>query len=743
MNPDSYWTTVRCGRLSFLQDGAEYFPAFVEAVRQARHSVYIAGWDVDSRVALLNRDTDHPLRLGAFLDEVAESRSELNIYLLVWNFSLLFAAEREPAPIISLGWKRHHRVHYHADGGHPFGASHHQKFVVVDDKLAFLGGMDLAVRRWDRPQHDPDDPKRVDPQGEPYNPYHDVHSVLDGGAGKALGGYFRTRWRRATGTELEQVPDGVRDAVDDPWPGRVKPLCRDVDVHLARTEPKYKELPEVREVESMILETIRRAKRHLYIENQYLSSHIVKKALMERLREEDCPEILIVMPEKSGSWLARNSMDALRAKILKDLREADVDSKLQIRYPACPKGLRTYIHAKLMIADDELVTVGSANLANRSMGMDTELNLAIDAAEAHNADHVRRCIAEFRASLLHEYLGMSVEAVHAFWSRNPSLNAVVESLGDNGYSLKPVEIEEDLLRSVELLNGEERLVDPEQPVDLNRLFELFLAEQRTRESRKHRRNHEKRENHEKRGNHGNRGHRSLILKGIILLLLIVGGVVLWKFTGLGEDFSPDTLAQWGEQLSGKIWALPIILAVYSVAGVVIAPVTALVVATGLVFPPHLAAAYSLAGCLANAAITYGIGQALGRNFVRRFAGERINDLSRRLARSGIVTMAIVRNLPIAPYSVVNMVAGASHIGFRDYMVGTCLGMLPGIIALTVFSGSILNAFMNPTWWRIAIPVVVIGAFVLFVRYLRNRYSGRDDDEESAIHNGARREEQGR
>ncbi|TVM35207.1 VTT domain-containing protein [Oceanidesulfovibrio marinus] len=722
MNPDSYWTTVQCGRLSFLQDGAQYFPAFVEAVRQARHSVYIAGWDVDSRVALIGRDTDQPLRLGTFLDEVAMSHPGLNIYLLVWNFSLLFAAEREPAPIISLGWKRHERVHYHADGDHPFGASHHQKFVVVDDKLAFLGGMDLAVRRWDRPQHNPEDPERVDPQGEPFNPYHDVHSVLDGGAGKALGGYFRTRWLRATGVELEQVPDEVRESAYDPWPRSVTPLCRDVNVHLARTEPRHKELPEVREVESMILETIRRAKRHLYIENQYLSSHIVKKALAERLQEKECPEILIVMPEKSGSWLARNSMDALRAKILQDLREADVDSKLLIRYPACPKGLRTYIHAKLMIADDELVTMGSANLANRSMGMDTELNLAIDAVEAHNKDDVRQCIAEFRASLLREYLGMSVEAVQAFWSENPSFTALVENLGDNGYSLEPVVIDEDELRSMELLNGEERLVDPEQPVDLGRLFEIFLAEQRTSDTKK---------------------FKGLILKAIALALLIVGGVVLWKFTGLGQDFSPDTLAQWGAQLSGKIWALPVIVAVYSAAGVVIAPVTVLVVATGLVFPPYLAAIYSLAGCLANAAITYGIGQALGRNFVRKFAGRSINELSRRLARSGILTMAVVRNLPLAPYSVVNMVAGASHIGFWDYMVGTCLGMLPGVIALTVFSGSIVRAFMNPTWWRILIPLAVIGAFILFVRYLRNRYSNGDSGEESARAHGARREEQGR
>ncbi|MFW5735711.1 MAG: phosphatidylserine synthase, partial [Oceanidesulfovibrio sp.] len=333
MNGSFYWRTVRSDRLAFLQNGAAYFPAFVESVRKAKYTVYIAGWDLDSRVALTGRDTKEPLRLGSFLDQIAKARPELNIYLLVWDFSILFAAEREPAPIISLGWKRHPRVHYHADGEHPFGASHHQKFVVVDDSLCFVGGMDIAVRRWDTMSHDPDDPNRVDPTGEPFGPYHDVHSVFDGEGGAVLGEYFRHRWLRATGSSIEKPKTDASVPDEDLWPESVRPLCMDVDVHLARTEPRHKGFPEIREVESMILETIRRAKNHLYIENQYLSSAAVGLALAQRLREDDCPEVLMVLPKKSGSWLARKSMDALRAKTLKDLYEADVNGRLLVRYP--------------------------------------------------------------------------------------------------------------------------------------------------------------------------------------------------------------------------------------------------------------------------------------------------------------------------------------------------------------------------------------------------------------------------
>ncbi len=704
MNGAYYWRRVHSERLAFLQNGAEYFPAFVEAVRKARRTVYITGWDLDSRVALTDRGTKHPLQLGEFLDQVAADRPELNIYLLVWDFSILFAAEREPAPIISLGWKRHPRVHYHADGEHPFGASHHQKFVVVDESLCFVGGMDLAVRRWDRSDHDPHDPERVDPLGEPFDPYHDVHSVFDGEGGEVLGEYFRHRWLRATGKRLDKPAMEIRGPGDDLWPESVPPLCRDVNVYLARTEPQHKGFPEVREVEAMILETIRRAKKHLYIENQYFSSASVRKALVERLREDDCPEILIVLPEKSGSWLARKSMDALRAKMLKDLREADVNNRLLVRFPACPEGKTTYVHAKLMIADDEFATVGSANLANRSMGLDTELNIAIDAADADNADQIRQCIAAFRASLLGEFLHMDGAEVGAYWNENPSFNLVVGSLGRDGYSLKPVEYEEALVESLEKLNGEDRILDPERPVSLNRLLDLFLAEERRSEAKE---------------------HRNLFIKAAAMICLVITGIVIWKFSGLGDEISAEILAGWGEALSGKVWALPVVVGVYSLGGVIMAPVTVLIVATAFIFSPSLAAAYSMAGCLASAAVTYGMGLILGRRFVRKLAGERINELSRRLARSGVLTMALIRNLPIAPYSVVNMVAGASHIRFWDYLLGTFLGMLPGVIALTVFSGSIVNAFRNPTWWSVAVPLVVIAGFVLFLRLLRKRSSERE------------------
>ena len=93
------------------------------------------------------------------------------------------------------------------DDAHPFSGSHHEKIVVVDDTVAFAGGVDLAIRRWDRPAHDARDPARVDPDGVPYLPMHDVHMIVDGDAAAALGERARARWQRATG-QAPPPPNG-------------------------------------------------------------------------------------------------------------------------------------------------------------------------------------------------------------------------------------------------------------------------------------------------------------------------------------------------------------------------------------------------------------------------------------------------------------------------------------------------------------------------------------------------------
>lgn len=193
---------ARAERIAFLIDAADYFAALRHAILAARRSVFIIGWDVDSRVRLLPDPTPpdgHPATLLAFLNSVLAKRPDLHVHVLSWDFSMIYAFEREFLPSTKFGWRGHRRLHFALDAVHPQWASHHQKIVVVDDRVAFTGGLDLTIRRWDTSEHLPGDPRRVDPGGEIYDPVHDLQIAVEGEAAAALGELARERWRRATG----------------------------------------------------------------------------------------------------------------------------------------------------------------------------------------------------------------------------------------------------------------------------------------------------------------------------------------------------------------------------------------------------------------------------------------------------------------------------------------------------------------------------------------------------------------
>jgi uncharacterized membrane protein YdjX (TVP38/TMEM64 family) len=163
---------------------------------------------------------------------------------------------------------------------------------------------------------------------------------------------------------------------------------------------------------------------------------------------------------------------------------------------------------------------------------------------------------------------------------------------------------------------------------------------------------------------------------------------------------------------------------YVVAGLMMVPVTLLIAVTGIVFGPAYGSAYAIIGSLLSASATYGIGHWLGRETVQKMLGQRINNLSRRIARRGVLAMVVVRMLPVAPFTVVNVVAGASHIRFRDFLIGTALGMLPGITMTVTFVHHLAEAVRNPSMGTVAVlagvAAFIIGTAMLLQRMLKRR-----------------------
>ena len=116
------WRITQSKRAAFLVDGAAYFSAFAAAAEKAKKSIFIIGWDIDSRTRLLFDDQSHtlPVELGDFLNTIVSSRHGLRAYLLGWDFAMVFAFEREPLPAYKLGWRTHRRVHFRLDSNHRY-----------------------------------------------------------------------------------------------------------------------------------------------------------------------------------------------------------------------------------------------------------------------------------------------------------------------------------------------------------------------------------------------------------------------------------------------------------------------------------------------------------------------------------------------------------------------------------------------------------------------------------------------
>jgi len=453
-----------------LIDAAAYFEALRAALARARRSIFILGWDVHSRVRL-GAGPDAP-ELAALLDETAERSPALRVYVLDWDYSVLLTGTREVASWLRLDWRSHHRVRFRLDGRHPVGACHHQKLVVVDDSVAFVGGLDLTAGRWDTPEHRAEDPRRVDPSGAPYPPFHDVQLAVDGEAARLLGALARERWRRAAGRARAVRAPRRNERAHDAWPPALAPDFENVAVAIARTEPAYAGRPECREIEALYADSIASARRWIYLENQYLSSRAIGDALCASLARRDGPEILIVAPRQCSGWLEEQTMGLLRHRVVQRLLEADRHGRLRIRYPQLPGDpLRVNVHAKLMIADDELLRVGSANLSNRSMGFDTECDVQIEAGG--DAGHAHGVVSVL-ARLLAEHLGCDAATVSRALDETGSLFATVDRLGGGARRLAPLDV--SCGEWADAVLPEHLLTDPEQPIDLLRPIEAWTPE---------------------------------------------------------------------------------------------------------------------------------------------------------------------------------------------------------------------------------------------------------------------------
>ena len=223
------------------------------------------------------------------------------------------------------------------------------------------------------------------------------------------------------------------------WPTNLEPILRNVDVGIARTLPELDGRHEVREVEALNLAAIAAARHTIYLENQYLAARRLVDALAARLREDDGPEIVIVLPRRGKNPLERGTMDSARHRLIQVLWAADDHRRLGVYWPETDGGTPIYVHSKVMVVDDRLLRIGSSNLNNRSMGFDSECDVAIEADPTSSEDDdVRRQITSVRHQLVSEHLGVSLDEFEAAMHESRSFLEAIEALRGEGRSLRPI-----------------------------------------------------------------------------------------------------------------------------------------------------------------------------------------------------------------------------------------------------------------------------------------------------------------
>jgi phospholipase D1/2 len=413
------WTAVESNAGGVVVDGRNYYLAFYNAARQARRYLLIAGWRFNSDVRLVRgRDAEAlggEVKLAPFLHQLCRDNSQLEIYILAWDYSTIFLHEWEWFQKQKFEEHGQGRIHFLFDAEHAVAGSHHEKFVVVDGQHSFVGGLDFNADDWDDRFHCAHHSDRVDSgQTEPHRPYHDLQAYLGGPAARELADHFRRRWQRAGGNDID-----LPGVPDQPAPALRRIAVPAGPVALSWNRARTTTDPtSVHEVRQLYLDAIDAAEELIFIENQYFSSEAVYQALLRRLQALDRTklDLVLILPKQLASWVEAMTQGPLQVRMLAGLYEAARQTGHRFgAYYRVSSGTDhgreepVIIHSKLLIVDDVFMTLGSANTSNRSMGLDTELNVSWEAATSGN-ERLSRAIRRVRLSLLSEHTGCGMRA---------------------------------------------------------------------------------------------------------------------------------------------------------------------------------------------------------------------------------------------------------------------------------------------------------------------------------------------
>lgn len=688
---------AKASHAAIIIDYANYYQALYEAIAKARHSIFVVGWDIDSRIKLLRGErivgAEHPVRFFDLIQWKAQQEPQVQIYLNRWDYSLFMAKDREL--LGKLRWYRHSppNLHYWQDSTVPSGACHHQKIVIVDDEVAFCGGMDIALKRWDDRDHSPSNHNRIDaiaPGVSPlkFEPYHDTQLLVSGEAAQQLALIARERWHLSAESDtlpLRPLPE--QKGLPAAWPDSFAPDFQDVTLGIALTAPQWGELPPKRQIEQLYIDMIGRAERFIYMENQFFTCPSVAKALNKRLHEKPELQVLLISSCAPAGIIERKSMWPARLTFRDILVEGGVGDRVVMAYPVsrvAGKEKPVRIHSKLTAVDDLFLRVGSSNINIRSMQLDTECDLVIEGDNSQS----RATVAAIRDDLIREHTGHEMETINRVARGELPVERLLTYLSHSRQHL--YKINDEHYRYEPFARLAVRVADPSQPI-LPLGVSMAIAKMK-------------------------------VVRVVLVVLFIAALALLWKVTPLARYATPETIIPLLEQVRNTPWAVPAAIVAYTLGTLAFFPHMAMTGTIVVVFSPIQAFTIAMTGSLISGSIGFWAGKKLGMRTMRTLVGETAEKVSLYAKKGGIVGITLLRMLPVAPYTAVNMALGMLEVPFMTFLIGTFLGTLPGTVIAAYLGQSMLELWQNPNMENLGI--IAIGAACWFAVIMGSHFAAR-------------------
>ncbi|MBX3016370.1 MAG: VTT domain-containing protein [Bdellovibrionaceae bacterium] len=677
------WRTGTVNHARLLVDCADYYRAIHAAIANARHSIFILGWEIDSHVRLLRGEEEKTSEIPScavdLLNWKAQQNPDLKIYLLRWDPSIAFLGEREALPEYAWTGATPENLAICMDSAIPIGGSQHQKVILIDDELVFNGGMDIARQRWDERDHRVHEPERTDELG-PYGPYHDAQMMMDGPIVKHFAELVRWRWRRAAG--YEAVPERATPPLTTPapsWPRHFPPQQGRINAAISRTLPEMKDCRATTEIHKMYMDLIPTARQLIYIENQFLACEKIADALNAQLKKYPALKVICVSSFNPQGLFEREGLWAGRIEFKRRMTDGIRAGRVGIFCTGIlkPDGapLHKRIHSKIIVVDDRYMTVGSANIANRSMNLDTECDVTFYGATPAQRNWIRR----MRDDLLAEHSGLPIQDVARMCDEGRFVNEFMQEANAESYSLR--ETRDEHFTDGKLQPVAKMLADPSTPI-IGGFAKMSTP-----------------------------GRGKVLAIGIFAVMAIIA---IFAARSLFHDLTAAKIQTFLEATRQSPWSLPAVVTVYVLGGFIFFPVTVLSLITAAVFGAIWGPTYAMAGALASATTGFWLGRWAGFGGLRKIMGERTRKIDQHFEKAGIIGVMLVRLIPIAPFTLVNLAAGVSSVRFLDFVLGTFLAFLPAFVAKGLLGDSLTQVILNPNEETAKYLALGLGVWLLIV-----------------------------